>query len=321
MTVTVSTLLADQEFDLRLELRAGKAGAEREVRHARVHRPGLALAGGIRKLDPGRVQLLGLDEVGYLNGLGPSRLEELARRFLDSQPACLVVADSLAAPLALQAEADRAGIPVLASPVAADTLADRLGEFLQERLGLAKNIHGVLVDVLGVGVLILGHSGIGKSECALDLVVRGHRLVGDDVIMLRRRAPAAVHGSCSPIIQHHMEIRGLGIINIKDLYGVSAVRDRKKVELVVELEPWREDAEYDRLGLEDRTYDLLGVAIPSLVIPVGQGRNTSTLVEVAARNLLLKRQGHHSAREFQARLVHVISEESVDEPASGGRVE
>jgi len=318
MTVTVSRLLEDREFDLRLELRAGSAGMAREVHHARVHRPGLALAGGNRQLDPGRVQLLGLEEVGYLDSLSVDRLDELARRFFDSQPACLVVADNLAAPGPLQVEADRVGIPVLASPVAADALADRLGDLLQERLGLAKNIHGVLVDVLGVGVLILGRSGIGKSECALDLVVRGHRLVGDDVIMMSRRAPAVVHGSCSPIIQHHMEIRGLGIINIKDLYGVSAVRDRKKVELVVELEPWREDAEYDRLGLEDRTYDLLGLEIPSLVIPVGHGRNTSTLVEVAARNLLLKRQGHHSAREFQARLVQVISESDEEVDASGG---
>jgi HPr kinase/phosphorylase len=241
-------------------------------------------------------------------------LAELIRRFLDSQPACVVVADNLTPPAALQEEAGRHGLAVLRSPVLADTLADRLGEFLQESLGLTRNVHGVLVDVLGVGVLIRGRSGIGKSECALDLVVRGHRLVGDDVVVLRRRSPSTVYGSCSPIIQHHMEIRGLGIINIKDLYGVSAVRDRKKVELVVELEPWREDAEYDRLGLEDRTSDLLGVEIPLLVIPVGQGRNTSTLVEVAARNLLLKRQGHHSAREFQAKLVRVISESS-EEPA------
>jgi HPr kinase/phosphorylase len=220
----------------------------------------------------------------------------------------------------LHGEADRARVPVVTSPLQADTLADRLGGFLQERLGLTQNMHAVLVDVSGVGVLIVGKSGIGKSECALDLVLRGHRLVADDVVELRKRPPATVYGSCSPIIQHHMEIRGLGIINIKDLYGVSAVRDRKKVELIVELEEWRPDAEYDRLGLDDRTYDLLGVEIPYLVIPVRPGRNSMTLVEVAARNLLLKRQGHHSAREFQAKLVRVISDRST-EPASGEVVE
>lgn len=314
MRVSVGSLLEAHEYDLRLSALTGAGGLERQVRHGRVHRPGLALAGDARALDPGRVQLLGLDEVEYMEGLASERLAPLIRRFLDSQPACVVVADNLTPPAALLDEAGRRELAVLRSPVLADTLADRLGEFLQESLGLTRNVHGVLVDVLGVGVLIRGRSGIGKSECALDLVVRGHRLVGDDVVVLRRRSPSTVYGSCSPIIQHHMEIRGLGIINVKDLYGVSAVRDRKKVELVVELEPWREDAEYDRLGLEDRTSDLLGVEIPALVIPVGQGRNTSTLVEVAARNLLLKRQGHHSAREFQAKLVRVISE-SGDEPA------
>ncbi len=318
MTVQVGNLLDDLNFDLRVKLVAGASGRTREIKHARVHRPGLALAGGIRKLDEGRVQLLGIEEMGYLESLDAQRLTDLIDRFLGSQPSCVVVADSLSALSELCRQADEKSIPVLVSSVAADHLADRMGELLQEQLGLTENIHGVLVDVLGVGVLILGKSGIGKSECALDLVVRGHRLVADDVVVLRKRPPATVVGGCSPLIMHHMEIRGLGIINIKDLYGVSAVRDRKKVELVVELEKWAEGAEYDRLGLEDKTRELLGVGIPFMVIPVGPGRNTSTLVEVAARNLLLKRQGHHSAREFQARLVQVISEN--DAPLSSSEV-
>lgn len=318
MTVPVAKILEAQETDLRLKLVAGRGGLERVIHHARVHRPGLALAGEAVSLSSGRVQLFGLDEIRYLDALATDRLEEIIRRFLQSEPACVVVADSQAAPPTLCQLADRAHIPVLTSPHPSDTLADRLGEFFQERFGLTRNMHGVLVDVLGVGVLILGKSGIGKSECALDLVLRGHRLVGDDVVVLKKRLPSTVYGSCSPIIQHHMEIRGLGIISIKDLYGVSAVRDRKKVELVVEIEEWKSDGEYDRLGLDDQTYDLLGIQIPMLVIPIRQGRNTSTLVEVAVRNLLLKRQGHHSAREFQAKLVRAIAENTEDELASEG---
>jgi HPr kinase/phosphorylase len=315
MTVPVAKIFEAQETDLRLKLVAGHGGLECVVHHARVHRPGLALAGETVSLSPGRIQLFGLDEIGYLEALATNRLEEIIRRFLQTEPACVVVADGQPAPPTLCQQADRAKIPVLSSPLPSDTLADRLGEFLQECFGLTRNMHGVLVDVLGVGVLILGKSGIGKSECALDLVLRGHRLVGDDVVVLKKRPPSTVYGGCSPIIQHHMEIRGLGIISIKDLYGVSAVRDRKKVELVVEIEEWKPDGEYDRLGLDDQTYDLLGIQIPMLVIPIRQGRNTSTLVEVAVRNLLLKRQGHHSAREFQAKLVRAIAENAEEELA------
>ena len=310
MGIQVGKILEDQDYDLQLSMMAGELGLSREVQHTRAHRPGLALAGEMGSLDEGRIQVLGTDEVMYLNSRPQAHQESIVSSFLDSSPACVMVAQGLDLPDSLRVQASQRCIPVFISPLTAEKLIDRIDEFLQERLGLTHNLHGVLVDVLGVGVLILGKSGIGKSESALDLVVRGHRLIADDVVMLKKRQPATVYGSCSPIIQHHMEIRGLGIINIKDLFGVSAVRDRKKVELVIELEEWQADADYDRLGLDDQTYTLLGVEIPYLVIPVRHGRNTTTLVEVAARNFLLKRQGHHSAREFQAKLVEVISANS-----------
>ncbi|MBI2564099.1 MAG: HPr(Ser) kinase/phosphatase [candidate division NC10 bacterium] len=163
-------------------------------------------------------------------------------------------------------------------------------------------LHGVLVDVYGIGVLLLGESGTGKSECALDLVTRGHRLVADDVVEVARESDRIVIGRGPSRIGHHMEIRGLGIINIRDLFGVAAIRYRKRIELVVLLEAWRPEDEYDRLGVEEQTYPILGVAIPMLRIPVSAGRNVAILVEVAARNHLLKLMGVHAARNFAAQL-------------------
>ncbi len=164
------------------------------------------------------------------------------------------------------------------------------------------SVHGVLVDVYGIGVLLLGESGTGKSECALDLVTRGHRLVADDVVELVRESDRIIMGRGPTRIRHHMEIRGLGVINIRDLFGVAAIRYRKRIELVVQLEPWRPENEYDRLGLEEQTYMILGVEVPMLRIPVSAGRNVAILVEVAARNHLLKLMGVHAARNFAAHL-------------------
>jgi HPr kinase/phosphorylase len=180
--------------------------------------------------------------------------------------------------------------------------------FLQAKLSPSTSIHGVLLDILGVGVLLLGKSGIGKSEAALDLVVRGHRLVADDIVNIRRIGPDLVYGSGSGIIRHHMEIRGLGIINIQDLFGIAAIREVKKIELVIELSDWDQDAEYDRLGIDDEVYAILGEELPHLRVPVRPGRNVATIIEVAARNQLLKLMGHHSAREFQERLNQAIAE-------------
>jgi len=170
-------------------------------------------------------------------------------------------------------------------------------------------LHGALADVYGIGVLLLGESGTGKSECALDLVTRGHRLVADDVVEVSRESDRIIMGRGPARIRHHMEIRGLGIINIRDLFGVAAIRYRKRIELVVLLEPWRPEGEYDRLGLEEQTYPILGVPIPMLRIPVSAGRNIAILVEVAARNHLLKLMGVHAARSFAARLTEGAGEE------------
>ena len=203
---------------------------------------------------------------------------------------------------------DEKGVALFASPLMSSVFIDRITKYLEDQLSPTTSIHGVLMDVLGVGILLLGKSGIGKSEAALDLVMRGHRLVADDIVDIRKRPPDNVFGSGSEIIKHHMEIRGLGIINIKDLFGIAAVRDTKKIELVIELVEWREDEEYDRLGVEDMVLSILDIELPKLKIPVRPGRPTTSIIEVAARNQLLKYQGKHSAREFQDRLNRAIAE-------------
>ena len=163
-------------------------------------------------------------------------------------------------------------------------------------------MHAVLLDVLGLGILITGESGIGKSECALDLIVRGHRLVADDTVEVRRRAETILIGTCPELTRHHMELRGLGVINIKDLFGIASTRSSKRVELVVQLERWDPAREYDRLGLDDEHYEILGLRVPLIRMPVAPGRNIAILVEVAARNQLLRARGHHAARDLAARL-------------------
>ena len=183
------------------------------------------------------------------------------------------------------------------TPLVSSAFISQVQAFLEEALTATGSLHGVLIDVFGVGVLMLGKSGIGKSEIALDLVMRGHRLVADDIVNLTRRA-GDVYGHGNDLIQHHMEIRGLGILNIKDLFGVAAVRDRKKIELIIEFVEWTNSAEYDRLGLDEKLMPLVGVEAPLSVVPVRPGRNMTTIVEVAARNHLLKLRGHHSAQEF-----------------------
>ena len=288
---------------------AGTAGLHRTVTAPRIQKPGLALTGWPEQLHDGRVLVLGGTEIEYLADQPKARDVGIAT-LLDSDPACIVVCRGLAPPAELILAAGGRGVPVLVSSLATADFIAAVTAWMGDRTAPTTELHGVLMDVLGIGVLVIGKSGIGKSETALDLVVRGHRLVADDVIRLRRQGGHVV-GRGSGIIGHHMEIRGLGIINIKDLFGVAAVRDRKKIEMVIELVEWDPHEEYDRLGVEEKKLELVGVEIPLSTVPVRPGRNMTTIVEVAARNYLLKLQGHHSAREFAERLNRAIAEGSI----------
>jgi HPr kinase/phosphorylase len=220
---------------------------------------------------------------------------------LASDPACVVICRGLDAPSELTSACEERGVPLVQSNLVTADFIHAVTAWMADRLAPSTERHGVLMDVLGIGVLMVGKSGIGKSETALDLVVRGHRLVGDDVIRIRRQGNQ-IHGRGAGILGHHMEIRGLGIINIKDLYGISAVREAKVIDLIVELHEWDANAEYDRLGFDDDTERLLDCPLPKLRLPVRPGRNIATLIEVAARNQLLKHQGIHSARAFRDKL-------------------
>jgi HPr kinase/phosphorylase len=199
-------------------------------------------------------------------------------------------------------------MPLLRTPVATPQAIATLSTFLEDALATREIIHAVLLDILGLGVLITGESGIGKSECALDLVVRGHRLVADDTVEVRRRGETAVIGTCPELTRYHMEVRGLGVINIRDLFGVASTRASKRVELVVQLERWDPSREYDRLGLDESVYDLLGLNVPLVRMPVAPGRNLAILVEVAARNQLLRVRGHHAARDLAGRLDETLKD-------------
>ncbi len=307
-SLRVEDLLVPSTHDLRLALLAGREGLGRKIASTRIQKPGLALAGYTEHIHTERVQVFGNTELSFLKTLSTDAATRNVNGFFESGFACLVITKNLPVPDMLLAAADRTGTPVLRTTHLSSTFIQHVESFLQEALTATTSLHGVLVDVLGVGVLILGKSGIGKSECALDLVVRGHRLVADDIVDIQRKPADAVVGSGSEIIKHHMEIRGLGIINIKDLFGISAVRDRKRIEMVVELVEWDESVEYDRLGIEEQKFTILDVEVPLLTIPVRPGRNLTTLIEVAARNHLLKLQGHHSAKEFQDKLNRAIAE-------------
>jgi HPr kinase/phosphorylase len=302
--VTVGGLLESrpESVGLPLELLAGGRGLERRITNPYIQKTGLALAGFHEYLHPGRVLIYGESEVRYLEGLSaPARQNALAQSFATDVP-CVLITGGLEAPHDLVEAADRAGVPLLSTRVGTATAIGKLSALLEDRLAVREVIHGVLLDILGLGVLIIGESGIGKSECALDLIVRGHRLVADDTVEVRLRGASIVVGSCPELTRHHMEVRGIGVINLRDLFGVASTRTSKRIELVVQLERWDPHREYDRLGLDDSYFELLGLRVPLIRMPVAPGRNLAILVEVAARNQLLRTRGINAARDLAARL-------------------
>jgi HPr kinase/phosphorylase len=310
---TVQELEQSRESQFGLTLMAGRKGLKRKISHPQVQKMGLALTGFVEFVNRERLQVIGKTEMVYLSTLSPDIQREVIQRICGLEIACIVVTRSLEIPQELLDEADRTEIPVFRTDLLTTDFIERITKFLEWKLAPTTSIHGVMMDVFGVGVLILGKSGIGKSECALDLILRGHRLVADDMVFIRKRGPAVLLGSGFEVIQHHMEIRGLGIINIRSLFGVEAIRERKKIELVVELMGWESYQEYDRLGFEEEKYTILEIELPLLRIPVTPGRNLTTIIEVAARNHLLRMMGYNSALEFEKKLLHTMEERGISE--------
>jgi HPr kinase/phosphorylase len=299
--VTVDRFLKSCSGPLRLRLVSGTGGLSREITSRRVQKVGLGITGEVDSTHPGLIQILGETEIAYFRSQPAARQARIADLFFSRAIPCAVAGVALPLPPPMAETAERRGVPLLVSDLPTSELIPEILGHLERVFSEATTIHGVLLEILGMGVVLLGKSGVGKSECALDLILRGHRFVSDDVIHLEKRGSATILGSGADMTRYHMEIRGLGIINIRDLFGHMAIVDQKKVEMVIRIEEWNAEKEYDRLGVEDMRTDLLGVSLPTVLIPVSPGRNLATIVEVAVRNFLLKRQGVFSAAELLER--------------------
>ncbi|HTO86465.1 MAG TPA: HPr(Ser) kinase/phosphatase [Thermoanaerobaculia bacterium] len=293
--------------DLGLRVVAGENGFARPVSWGRIQRPGLALAGFLPYIKPGRIQILGESELHYLDTMGPDVRRERIAAICALPVAAFVVTKGQAVPDDLARECRSQRVPLLVSDRTTSVVIQSITRLLEDELAPATTVHGVLVDVYGMGVLLIGDSGIGKSECALDLIQRGHRLVADDVVEIRKYPNGSLVGRAAEMIRYHMELRGIGIINIKHLFGVSAVRSSKSIELVIELQRWDPTKKYDRLGLDGQTYAILDRPRPFMTLPVASGRNLALLIEIAARNELLKQQGYDAAKEFALKVDEQIA--------------
>lgn len=304
--ITVQEFFEHTSSAVELRLCAGEQGLLRTLTSSRIQKPGLALAGFTRFVNPARVQILGETELSFLDTLEDTTRADALRGFVECNVACIIVTKGQILPPELLELCQESGTPLFISPRRSSEVIRKTIAYLDDLLSPRASLHGVLVDVDGIGVLLTGSSGIGKSECALDLVSRGHRLVADDVVEIRRRGEDLV-GQASELIKNLIEVRGLGILNVAELYGVAATRDHKRIELHIELELWSEEQSYDRTGLESRTRDILGIEVRSLLIPVQPGRNVAGIVEVAARNLLLVLRGHHAASELNSRIHEALT--------------
>ncbi|RMH54042.1 MAG: HPr(Ser) kinase/phosphatase [Candidatus Hydrogenedentota bacterium] len=291
------------------EVLVAEEGLRRPIFGEELHRPGLALAGFLEYFRPENLQILGMTELSYLKSLEPEVRRERVAAFLEKGPPAVFISRSLAVPDELIETAAKVRIPVIRSPLMTEELRHRVELYLERRLNPNKIVHGVLMDVFGVGVLITGESGVGKSETALELVKRGHRLVSDDVVQVRRIRYDRLVGTSPEITRHQIEIRGLGIINVRQLYGATAVTEEMMIDLVAQLEPWDEEREYDRLGLENETVTILDLPVPRVTVPVRPGRNLAVIIEAGAMNQRLKNMGVDAAQEFSERLEGVLKEE------------
>ena len=292
--------LAALQGSLRLDLVAGRGGLSRVIEAPRIQKPALALAGYLDQLHPRRVQVLGNAEIGYVERLEAAAAESRLDALCGTSLACLVVANGNAIPPVLRRAASRHRVPLFATEQRTAATIRALARWLEDRFAPETSLHGVLMDVLGLGVLLLGKSGIGKSEAALALLGRGHRLVADDIVRVRESPPGSLLGRAPEGLRYHIEIRGLGVLNVADLFGALATLDEARVDLAVEFVEESDGAPIDRLGIDARTLPVLGVGVPHLQIQLRPGRDVATIVEVSALNQMLKRRGVHSARRFVA---------------------
>ncbi|WP_435541445.1 HPr(Ser) kinase/phosphatase [Bacillus paralicheniformis] len=297
----------------KLELISGEEGINRPITMSDLSRPGLEMAGYFTYYPKERVQLLGKTEITFFEKLPEEEKKQRMLSLCTEITPAIILSRDLPIPPELIEASEENGVPVLRSPLKTTRLTSRLTNFLESQLAPTTAIHGVLVDVYGVGVLIIGKSGVGKSETALELVKRGHRLVADDCVEIRQEDQDTLIVMSPELIEHLLEIRGLGIINVMTLFGAGAVRSFKRITLVMSLELWEQGKQYDRLGLEEDTMKIIDTDVPKLTIPVRPGRNLAVIIEVAAMNFRLKRMGLNAAEQFTHKLADVIEDGELEE--------
>lgn len=296
--ISVAEFAARVPAELQVEILAGRGGLEkRYLDSPRIQKLGLALAGFAHYIHAGRLQIVGQSEIGYLAQLASEKRVEAIRHLNLAEISCVLITKDLDPPVEFKQIADQAGVPLLRTNLLSSNAITRVSEFLQKMLAPQMTVHGVLMGMFGIGVLIKGDSGIGKSECALDLIRRGHRLISDDSVLIRRIGEQ-LEGAAPELIQDYLEIHGLGIINIRELFGVSAISKPKAIELCLELKKWDEFEEIDRLGVHTKEEEIFGVGVPKFVLPVSPGRNLSTLVETAVRLHFLRESGYDAAENL-----------------------
>ncbi len=309
--LSIATLLHEKQEEWGLELLAGRSGLENnQLVTSDINRPGMALAGYTGVFLAERAQIVGTTELTYLSTLSPETADDAVRRLFELQPSCIFVTKGLPLNNRWLTEADRNSIPLLRTPMDTTPFIHALSAYLDHRLAPETYVNGELVDVFGVGLLITGESGIGKSECALDLVDRGHRLIADDLVKVLRRGAGILMGysaARTPLLAHHIEVRGVGIVDVYSLYGVRAIRIQKRIEVEVSLVHWRKGMEYERIGVEDQLAEILNVRIPKVTIPVIPGKNLALVLEVIAKNHILKVFGYHPAKVFDDELKRMMS--------------
>lgn len=301
-SVRVTELLGDELSSLGLRVLSGASHLDNLIFHPRVQKPGLAFAGYYAYIKPGRVQIVGESETEYLKTLSETERQERFENIAGLPVPVFVITKGISPLPGFLLACKKREVPVLSSSALSSTVIKAISYFLEDHLVPSTSLHGVLLDVYGLGVLLIGESGVGKSESALDLITRGHSLVADDRVTVKRYPNGELVGFSEGPLRHHMELRGIGIINVQDLFGLASVRERKPIDLVIELEHWQPGRVYDRLGLDESVFHILDTPCPYIRMPLALGRNVGILVEIAARNHVLKLQGHHSAREFVRKL-------------------
>lgn len=308
--ITVGFMFAANKDRLGLKLLNGEVGFEREVNDKNIHRPGLALAGYVELFTYDRVQVFGNTEMRYLQHLTMNeRLKAFETIFKFDLP-CVIITNDNPIDDELLRIATRNKVSVFQSPFETTKLVYFLSDFLDDQFAPQTVVHGSFIDVYGIGVLLTGRSGIGKSEIALDLIERGHRLVADDVVMVTRKGEGILMGAGTDVVKHFMEVRGLGLIDVRSIFGIRSIRYQKRVEIIVELQEWKNDVEYTRTGLDHETLQVLGVGIPHVRLPIFPGKNVTVITEVIALDYLLRHYGYDAAKEFSKRLEAAITEKS-----------